>query len=224
MPTLTLSFKGLLLSIHHLEAEHPVTIGRDVKCPLRIDSLAVAPRHAELLPTSSGYLLLALDAASPVLVNGVRIEQAHLRHGDLIQLGKHTLSYSEDSLELAPQPTDADRPQADGADKYADPSAEPVSAYLQVQSGPRLGRIIALRRSVTRLTRVDAAQVIVTRRGNAYCLARIGNDESIRVAGKALEADKEIELHNNDVVDIGDLRLRFFSGEKKPTVKTTDGE
>jgi predicted component of type VI protein secretion system len=215
MPTLTLSFKGHFLSIHHLEGEQPVTIGRDGECSLRIDSLAISPQHAELLPTRSGYLLLALDPESPVLLNGAPVKQAPLRHGDLIQLGKHTLSYSEDSLELAPRPTEADS-TAESVHKHADSSSEETPAYFQVQNGPQIGRVFALRRAVTRLTRLEAAHVIVKRRGGAFYLSQMGNDESISVAGNRLAADRETELHHNDVVDIGALRLRFFAAEEDP--------
>ena len=107
MAKLILSFKGLLLSVHHLD-ERPMTIGRDPACRIAVDSLAIAPRHAELVSSDADFLLLALDPDYPVLLNNEQVDQASLHHGDEIQLGKHTLSFSNDTLELARRPA-ADR-------------------------------------------------------------------------------------------------------------------
>jgi hypothetical protein len=207
MAKVTLSFKGRLLSIHHLDA-HPTTIGRDPDCRISIDSLAIAPRHAELIPMDTGFLLLALDPEYPVLLNNEQVDQASLHHGDLIGLGKHTLSFSEDSLDLAPQSAAIDPMSKSEEDETGE--LGPVSAYLQVQSGPKIGRVIAFRRAVTRLSRIGAADVIVTRRGDSYHISRLGGDDRIRIGGELMAKDDDMELRDNDAVEIGEVRLRFF--------------
>jgi pSer/pThr/pTyr-binding forkhead associated (FHA) protein len=206
MAKLILSFKGLLLSVHHLD-ERPMTIGRDPACRIAVDSLAIAPRHAELVSSDADFLLLALDPDYPVLLNNEQVDQASLHHGDEIQLGKHTLSFSNDTLELARRPAaDRARPPAGGEE-------DPVPAYLQVQSGPQIGKVVVLRRAVTRLSPVGAKDVLVTRRDNAYHLSRLDGDKPITVGGAALVGDADVALRHNDVIEIGTTRFCFFSAD-----------
>jgi hypothetical protein len=221
MSKLTLSFKGRLLSIYHLEDGQPMTIGRDTDCQLCIDSLAIAPRHAELMPTDTDWLLLSLDPGFPVLLNGAQVDQASLHHGDTIQLGKHTLSFSEDTLELGPIPAREAPTAARDETGIRDPDlAEGAApAYLQVQSGPQIGRVIVLRRSVTRLSRIGIEDVIVAREGNTYRLARLGPKRRVKINEEAMEAE-EATLSSNSTIEIGRVRLRFFLAEPDGTQPT----
>lgn len=224
MAKLTLSFKGRLLSVHHLD-ERPVTIGREPDCGIRIDSLAIAPRHAELVPTDTGFLLLGLDSDYPVFLNNEQVDQATLHHRDEVQLGKHTLSYSDDSaavtlpvrrrVDTAADTTAAtEEPNVEVVDQDdAEPIDGPVPAYMQVQSGPHIGRVVVFRRAVTRLTRAGAGDVIVTRQGDSYQLLRLGGEALVRISGTPVTADGEVKLNENDLIEIGDLRFRFFSGK-----------
>lgn len=210
MAKLTLSFKGRLLSIHHLDDE-PLVIGRRSDCRIAIDSLAVAPRHAELTPIDTGFRLLALDPEFPVLLNNKPVAEAQLHHGDLIQIGKHTLSFSADSLELAPTLPSAEPPPDLVAGEEGEPAKEAVPAYVQVQSGAQIGRVIVLRRSVTRLNRAGVGDVIVSRRGGTYHLSRLGGEALVRVNGEPVAADGETSLSNDALIEIDDVRLRFFT-------------
>jgi hypothetical protein len=214
MAKLTLSFKGRLLSIHHLD-EHPMTIGRDSDCRICIDSLAVAPRHAELMPMDTAFLLLALDPEYPVLLNNEQVDQASVHHGDLIGIGKHTLIFSEDTLELSAPPSEIHGAPQEDPGVAGDAGAEPVQAYLQVQSGPQLGRVIVFQRSVTRLNRIGAADVIVTRRGGSYHISCLGGEGPIRIGGERIKYMEETELHDNDLIEIADVRLRFFCNKAR---------
>lgn len=221
MAKLMLSFRDRLLLIHHME-EQPATIGRDPDCRISIDSLAVAPKHAEIMPTEAGFLLLALDPDYPVLLNNEQVDQASLHHGDQIQVGKHILNFSEDSLELPARhrpPTEA----AAASEAAEDDVGPDVSfAYVQVQSGPRIGRFIVFRRAVTRLHRVGADDVIVTRYDDAYHLLRLGGDSIVKIDGKEVESDAEVVLQTNNLIEIDDIRLQFFSGEDSPPAEADD--
>lgn len=223
MAKLTLSFKGHHLSIHRLD-EKPTTIGRDGDCRICIDSLAIAPRHAELVPSEDGYLLLGLDPDYPVRLNTEQVDQASLRHGDLIQIGKHTLVFSEDRLELAharPAKAEVDteaKTQADDAEEEVEESpTDSVTGYMQIQSGPRIGRFLIFRRAVTKLKRAGADGVVVTRAGDSYQLVRLKEQVRIRIDGIPIDdEDVEVTLHHNNLIEIDKVRLQFF-------IKTAEG-
>jgi hypothetical protein len=217
MSKLTVSFKGHLLSVHHLE-EQPVTIGRDSDCPLRIDSLAIAPRHAELVPTGTGWILLSLDPGFPVLLNNAPVDQASLHHGDTIRLGKHTLSFSEDSqaFALLPQRVEPEPAPEEPGGGLTQPEQHGALAYLQVQSGPEIGRVIVLRRRITRLSRLGIEDVLISRGGDGHRLTRLNSARRIKVDDRAIEED-DVPLSHKSVIEVERLRLCFFAGDARET-------
>lgn len=210
MAKLTLSFKDRLLSVHPL-GEGTISIGRDPDCTIHIESLAVAPRHAELVPSGPDYLLLALDPGFPVRLNEERVDQASLSHGDQIQIGKHQLTYSAEEPSLAPTAPKHAPVEVKDEDEEV-PSSGPLPAYLQVQSGQRIGHIVFCRRAATRLDGLGVADVIVTREGDRYHLLRLNGGPEVRLGGMPVTATAEVRLNDNDLIEIGELRLRFFSG------------
>jgi pSer/pThr/pTyr-binding forkhead associated (FHA) protein len=220
MAKLTLSFRDHLIAVHELDGE-PITIGRDPDCRVHIDSLAIAPRHAEVLMTPSGYLLLALDEAFPVLINEETVEEGVLRHGDCIQVGKHSIRFTDDD----PASTAWSGPSWQ---KIADP-AQPANeasmpAYIQVQSGPMIGRVIVLRRSVTRLNRVGVDDLVITRDRDRYVLVRLGEETWVSIDGRPMMGD-EAPLTDKTGIEAGAVLLRFFTGASgQPETRAANAE
>jgi predicted component of type VI protein secretion system len=214
MAKLTISFKGLLISTHHL-GEEPITIGRNLDCEVVIDSLAVGPHHALISVHPDGYSIAAVDPDHPILLNNERIKQAPLHDGDLIQIGKHTLRFSEAVQDAAaiPAPAQKATPIASEADHL---SSLPDMAYVQFQNGPQIGRILAVREDGARLTgtrsRSWADQAIITRRGDGYVLTcdSLAGETDIIVNGSPVPSGAEVPLPHAALIEIGDLRCRFF--------------
>lgn len=68
----------------------PLCLGVSTDCDVRIDDARVASRHVELQPRSDGVSIAVAAGASPVLVNGHRVEDALLLAGDqLVLAGTH---------------------------------------------------------------------------------------------------------------------------------------
>jgi hypothetical protein len=216
MAKLTLSFKGHLIAIHHL-GEGGATIGRDLDCAIPIDSLAVAPRHAQILAHADGYSITATDPEHPVIVNSEKVEQAPLRHGDLIRIGKHTLHYAEAAQEVAIMPTAGARtPGAGPGRATGSTGSAPDLAYLQIQSGRELGRILALHHGSIRLTVAGAELVVISRRGDDYILACVPGVTRFGVNGVPAQPGAEIRLDDGALIEADDLRCQFFSGRIDP--------
>jgi hypothetical protein len=214
MAKLTLSFKGRLLAVHWLDRP-TLTIGRDPDCEIVIDSLAVAPRHAQIRQDGETFALVALEREHRVYRNGDRVEQATLAEGDMILVGKHTLSYSEvapEAVLLARPPA----PQRARSHETAE-SGDTVPVYLQIQSGPRLGHIVPLTRAVTRLTPIGGNEVIVTRRDRGYVLSRIGEANRVYVGRRALRGNEEVPLVKGCLVEVDGTRCQFFCRPGSPS-------
>jgi hypothetical protein len=201
MATVTLSFKGHLISTYHL-GDQPVTIGRDSDCDITVDSLAVGPHHARIRPHPDGYSIAALNPDHTIVLNNETVAQAALHHGDLIRIGKHTLHFSDTAQAVA---VSFAPPQAAA---HRDLTRE--LAYVQIQSGPHLGRVFALHADSTRLTQAGADQVIITRRKDGYFMACDDPDAVFGVNGKPAPSRTEVPLADATLIEVDNLRCQFF--------------
>lgn len=207
MSKFTLSFKGRLLSVHPMDHD-TLLVGRDPECDIVIDSLALAPHHARLVQTEDGVRLENLNEETGVYVNGKRVEVAQLRDGDLILIGKHTLTFSDRGQESILSPR-AMMPRPNERDE---PSEPPVVApgFIQVQSGALIGEILTLSRAVTRLTRIGGGEVIITRRGGGFVLTRFGDANVVYVGRQAILDDSEVPLEDGVSIEIDGTQCQFF--------------
>jgi len=75
--------------------EEPLHIGRGRTCDLHLDESSVSRRHAILIPRRSGARVLDESSSNGTFVNGRRVQQADLQHGDVIVIGRVVLRYLE---------------------------------------------------------------------------------------------------------------------------------
>lgn len=73
----------------------PLHIGRGLAADLRLDDTSVSRRHAILVPRPGGARVLDDRSANGTFVNGRRVQQADLRGGDVIVLGRVVLRFLE---------------------------------------------------------------------------------------------------------------------------------
>lgn len=71
----------------HALALKQVGIGADPGSDIRIGGPGVEPRHAQIVPTSSGYVLTDLDTKHGTRVNAERVKERQLQTEDVIQIG-----------------------------------------------------------------------------------------------------------------------------------------
>lgn len=81
----------------------PVSIGRSPQSDIFIDNPAVSFHHARVFSQGGIYYVQDLTSLNGTFLNGVRISQAPLSHGDAIAVGKHTVRFSMDRPGETPQ-------------------------------------------------------------------------------------------------------------------------
>lgn len=193
MVKLTVSFKGNPIKTHQFDGGI-ITIGRDPDNTICIDSLGIAPKHVIIdLEHRKGPQLMREDERFPVEVNGHSTYRHLLAHGDTIRLGKYTLHYADE--------------RANPAIQLAEPDGEESEASLQILSGKNIGRIIPLKRALTRLGNHDSVAVIA-RRKNGYFLSSLTGGERIKINGNPLK-DQTIRLNCGDKLEIDNNQLMF---------------
>lgn len=74
----------------------PTALGRDSSNPIRLHDSEVSRRHAEMRPADEdAFRIVDLGSANGTFVNGQRVDQATLRSGDQVRLGRTVLLFSE---------------------------------------------------------------------------------------------------------------------------------
>jgi len=100
----------------HLEGERVrvppgrTTVGRSPKCGIRLEGAGVSGVHCELERGAGGTVLRDLGSTNGTLVNGARVEEHPLQHGDSIRIGAESLRFvdaREATLEGPEVPSDA---------------------------------------------------------------------------------------------------------------------
>lgn len=76
-------------------ADGAMHVGRGIAADLRLDDSSVSRRHAIIVPRRGGARILDDRSVNGTFVNGRRIQQADLRDGDVIVLGRVVLRFLE---------------------------------------------------------------------------------------------------------------------------------
>jgi pSer/pThr/pTyr-binding forkhead associated (FHA) protein len=72
-----------------------ISIGRDLENDLYINNLAVSRFHAKIYREGQKIIIKDLGSANGTYVNGNKIDWADIHIGDIILIGKHTLTIDE---------------------------------------------------------------------------------------------------------------------------------
>ncbi len=209
MPKLTLTFKGHIINVYHLE-KGKTCIGRDAGCDIVIDSLAIAPQQALIRQSNDNeYQLEAMDEAFPVLLNREKVEVTPLSHGDVIQVGKHTLTYAEDVMELGADLGSTLQAEQD-AEAGRNPDEPPSSGMLQIMNGENFGRVIPLNRNMTRIGHAGGDCAMISKRDEGYFLSFL---EGLNppVVNRISIGNGSHQLNNGDIIEVGGTKMQFHS-------------
>jgi hypothetical protein len=95
--------------------EEIIHIGRGIGADLHLDDSSVSRRHAVLVPCPGGQRILDDRSSNGTFVNGQRVEQADLRDGDVITLGRVALQYVDQSYGGGDRDGGVDGPSVDMA-------------------------------------------------------------------------------------------------------------
>jgi hypothetical protein len=70
-----------------------VSIGRHPDSDVFLDDITVSRRHVVIARDESGYVLRDVGSLNGTYVNRTRVDEARLRHGDEVQIGRYRLSF-----------------------------------------------------------------------------------------------------------------------------------
>jgi len=206
-----------------------MAIGRRPGSDVLIDNLAVSGNHANIFSVGEDSFIQDLNSTNGTFVNNKKISKHHLKNGDIILIGKHSIIYINDKVEAsmdsfaktviinpagkADLSGDAQKPNivADADKKPAEAAGvvDTRQGAIFILSGANSGKRIELTAPVTNLGKTGKPAGTISRNRNTYILAAAKEGEIPKLNGKLVPAQGE-ELKNGDIIEVGDSRLQFY--------------
>ncbi len=234
---LILKFKDTVISEFELNQEE-TTIGRKPENTIHIDNLAVSSKHARVLKIGKKVILEDLGSTNGTLVNGQETSKHILNNGDVITVGKHTLTFvslEEDSPVAVPAAEESDMDKTmiissaareemmteGGGAAKSTASAPMVLAKVQYISGPLMGKVVELKSSLTSIGKGDGCKIkvkgllvgkqaaVITRRPTGYHITFLEGMSKLKVNGEVVGSSPRV-LKDGDIIEISDTKLEFF--------------
>jgi pSer/pThr/pTyr-binding forkhead associated (FHA) protein len=235
MPILTLKFKKNKIADYPMQKGRSITIGRRNNNDIVIENLAVSGHHAKIDAIGDGFVLTDLQSKNGCFVNEQLVTSHWLKHGDVINIGKHTLVFAFQNGEARPEDAagQADQTIVMDTNQYRDmaanksntPSPAPpaeksqavgVLSYLAGGEGE-----VTLTKKLTKIGKDAASDIVVSgigvgqtaatisMRPNGFYLSHVGGFFKAKVNSEAIK--DSILLKEFDVIDLGSTKLQFFT-------------
>jgi pSer/pThr/pTyr-binding forkhead associated (FHA) protein len=201
MAKLVITLNGVNIREFELP-DGPVTIGRRASNDIPLSDMTVSSTHARIEANE----VKDLGSTNGTRLNGQRIANAPLRHGDVIGIGQHEMTYVdpaagfESTVIIAPAEAD-------------ESSAAP--ARLLVMTGPKAGECLRLEKSHTTLGKPGVQVAVIARRGPDYVLLPLSAGDGAapaRVNGENIGASS-VPLRHGDTIEVAGARVQFLNRE-----------
>ncbi len=215
--------------VDHVELKQgDMKIGRKPGCEIVLDNLAVSGEHANIFTIGEDSFIQDLNSTNGTFINNKRVAKHHLRNGDTIGIGQHSLVYLQESARAATQRSADDfaktvviSPMAAAASAPKPVASEPQPAdapsgpndrqvaALFVLDGKISGRRIELTKSVTNLGKTGRPAGTITRTPEGYVLRAANEEDKPKVNGRPV-AQGGARLRNGDIIEVAGTRLQFY--------------
>ncbi|MHB8622911.1 MAG: FHA domain-containing protein [Sulfuricaulis sp.] len=224
--------------VDHIDLKQgDMKIGRKPGCDILIDNLAVSGEHANIFTVGEDSFVQDLGSTNGTFIGTKKISKYHLKNGDPIIIGKHSLVYLSDSSHgklpddfaktVIISPTAREAVEIKAEPKQSSPAiTEPPAITMEtaakeapaakterhgaifVLSGVNSGKRIELTKKVTNLGRTGKRAGSITHVEDGYTLTP-GADEISRLNGRPIPKEGT-KLKNGDVIEVGGTRLQFY--------------
>ena len=235
MAKLTVTFNDQVVAEHELNKEE-MSIGRKPDNDIQIDNLAVSGHHCRILTILNDSFLEDRNSTNGTYVNGAIVKKHALQNGDVITIGKHRLTYSNEQASaddfdrtMIIRPDAAGMPEKEnvenesldrsvgqlGAELVAESekqAQQPAQqARLRVISGTNAGKELELTKALTTLGKPGVQVAAITRRAQGYFLIQVeGKDGSHPTVNGHPVGTEAVKLEDSAIVEVAGVKMEFF--------------
>jgi len=188
----------------HVELRGNVAIGRHKSCDIMIHHDEASGRHAEILLDGKRPVFKDLGSTNGSRVNGVRVSEKYLFHGDRIEVADVEFQFLE-----AGRPAPVKDRKAPSL--IVERAGEPKSTRLRLATYALIGREEMCSVPV-RDSEASSEHTAVYERNGAWFVKDLGSTNGTRVNGQRIA--KETPLKHADVIRVGNATLTFKEGDK----------
>ena len=206
MPKMIVSIDGVVIKEVQLTKER-TTLGRRPNNDIVIDNLAVSGEHAVFQMTGHQVYLEDLNSTNGTYVNGKAARKQLLQSGDIVEVGKYIIKFSDDWGVDAPDTPAIVTPAAGRPAAEMAPS-EPLHASIKVLSGSAAGREVSLAKVVTTIGKPGVAVAAITRRQRGFVVHHVEGAGNPALNGAPIGATP-IALKNGDLIELAGTQMQF---------------
>ena len=210
---LTLSFKGKVLKIFPV-LKGSMTIGSDPSCSIFVDSLALQPQHAQIDTVENDSVIRDLATEDGTYIGATKLESMQpIKDGDVIRVGKHTLTYSY-SEDITNETNNAvEENIAAVVEEESSPihmeAKERTQGWLQIMNGSNLGKTMSLNKAMTNLGKPGISTAVITKRQEGYFISQLEGEHPLLIKNEELGSASH-QLIDGDTIQIGNIKMQFY--------------
>jgi len=204
-------------------AQELVVMGRDSSNAIVIKDPTVSRQHCQIEKRGSSFFITDLDSQNGTFVNGKRIIEAKLKHGDEMLIGKYTIRFMEEEgfSKSAQSDTDSKRMLLMEEEKH-DVRIDVKKWYITVKM-KKVEQTTFLEESYYLIGKgsecdielsgwnVDRIHALLINRGYEVKLLNVSDAKPVHVNG--YEIPKKYILTENSQITIGGQEMVIFSKE-----------
>lgn len=221
--------------VDHIDLKQgDMKIGRKPGCEIHIDNLSVSGEHANVFTVGDDSFVQDLGSTNGTFINNKKITKHHLKNGDTVVIGKHSLIYLSDSVRASQPPEEFARTVIINPSRTVEPKpaaaapTDPAAITLEtkprdmpkagvdqhrsgaifVLSGMNSGKRIDLTKKITNLGSAGKRAGAITQTTDGFVLAP-GADEVPKLNGRPIPSEGS-RLKNGDVIEVAGTRLQFY--------------
>jgi pSer/pThr/pTyr-binding forkhead associated (FHA) protein len=217
--------------VDHVEIKQgDMKIGRKPGCDVVLDNLAVSGEHANIFTIGGDSFIQDLNSTNGTFINNKRVTKHHLRNGDQVVIGKHTLVFLTDQPMVSDRPTEEfaktviinpSRTEPPAAPRMTAPRtpAPPPAPTATPAPKPHVGqgslvivgsnKRVDLTKNVTNIGRTGKRTGTINRTDDGYVLRAGEDDEVPKLNGRTVTREG-VRLKNGDIIEVSGTRLQFY--------------
>jgi pSer/pThr/pTyr-binding forkhead associated (FHA) protein len=196
-------------------------IGRKPGSDILLDNLAVSGAHASIFTVGEDSFIQDSNSTNGTFINNKRVTKYHLRNGDMVAIGSHTLIYvNEGAVKTVPDLAKTVVIHQDQSDAMPGTHATAVaeqparvrtrSGAIFILTGTSSGKRIDLVKAITNLGKAGKKAGSINRNHDgSYVLAAGGAEAAPKLNGLVVGADGK-ELRNGDIIEVAGARMQFY--------------